>query len=277
MAQRKQRSRPSRRRRNRKNRSTTRVSTGIPLTKRIRGDPPPVNIASTQAVKVVFWIDAVSSGTFNVKLAENALEYNILEMPFTGSNTDSVAYIDPQELMMATLVRAFGYQPNESDPTLTLSEFALQSVSFYGPIAANSIRLGVDFGPGLPGAIATDTGTMASRPCVKVTSPRLYWTPYSFSEADTNTVRIEISGYQLNIGSYPTAKVGQIQCTMHVRRSWFSAAATRATVEKRSNLMAAMEDMVLGEPQTPSSHKNGHHSVGRKGHTNKIHDTMRGP
>lgn len=239
---RKRRNRP---RRPRVNRQVAKVSSGIPSTKRVRGNPPPLNISLSSSVKVAFYVSikfAASAAPFAVSIAETPLANNYVRLTPASSYATSTFYLDLDEIFQAAAVRVFGQIPKTTDLNYLSSEFALQKVTFFGPIGSTSIKMGVDFGPGMPGAVGSDEGTMSSRPVVSLSTPRLYWERASAVVNGDAAVGLWIYGFNPT-GPYITGgktttdqpqfgEQGRIDCTVHVRRSWFSANHAHLTAEK---------------------------------------------
>lgn len=232
------RNRRNRPRTSRVGRSINQVSNGIPRTiKRIRGDPPPINLASTQTVKIPFYLDvnlAATKAPFQVLVASSPVGKNFISLFTTDFQTTMTCYLDQDEVFQAACVRVFGSIPGSADINYLSTEFALQSVTFYGPLGTSLIRMGVDFGPGLPGTTSADSGTLTSRPVVKSTATRLYWSKLEQIKAGDAAIGLWVEDY-LPPGrslEYKTSgvhdgfqyrSVGRIDCVVHVRRSWYSA------------------------------------------------------
>lgn len=230
---RKRRNRPKR---PRVNRQVAQVSSGIPSLKRVRGNPPPINIALSQSVKVPFYISiryAAAAAPFTVAIADTPLANNYIRLTNASSFATSTFYLDLDEIFQAAAVRVFGSKPQKTELNFLSSEFALQKVTFFGPIGSTSIKMGVDFGPGMPGAAGSDEGTMSSRPVVSLSTPRLYWERASQVVNGDAAVGLWIYGYNptgpyINAGKETSdspqfGEQGRIDCTVHVRRSWYSA------------------------------------------------------
>lgn len=236
-----------RRRRNRPQRSRpsrqiASISTGIPRTlKRISGNPPVINEVSTQTVRVCFNVDvtlAQSAAPFKVTVGDNPVSRNVILLTISNTGDTSTFYLDQDEVFEAAYVRIFGQKPTASTGNTTATEAAMQSVVFYGPTGSGLIKMGADFGPGMPGAVACDAGTLASRPVVKVVSPRLFWERYHSTHAGDAFAGFWIYGFGLTGhsggGANVYTNIARIDCTVHVRRSWYSANTASAIAAKAS-------------------------------------------
>lgn len=237
---------------NRVGRSIAQVSTGIPRTaKRVRGNPPPINLVSAQSVRVSFNFDITFSQTaepFKVFVGSSPVSRNVVYLYPGNSSSTMTCYLDIDEIYQAACVRVFGSIPSGTDANALSTELALQSVTFYGPLAAGNIRMGVDFGPGMPGASATDEGTSSARPVVKVSSPRLYWSKLNTVVAGDAAVGLWIGGFTpsgdarnvvtkgiINNTGVSWIDVARLDCTVQVRRSWYSANTASAITAKSSS------------------------------------------
>lgn len=219
-------------RRRRSGRTITQVSTGIPFTKkRISGNPPVINEVSSQTVKVTFNVTVNITETFtpfSVTVGDTPQQANVITVHISNSLATSVFYLDLDEIFQAAYVRVFGQKPAQGSANTTATEAALQSVTFYGPLGTGTIKMGVDFGPGMPGAIASDNGTLMSRPVVRAVTPRLYWDRLHTVSAGDATVGLWMYGFNpvgnhLGGGANTYAHEGRIDCVVAMRRSWFGA------------------------------------------------------
>lgn len=227
--------------RSRSSRKIAQLSSGIPSTKkRVSGNPPVINETTSQAVKVAFNVSiviAAKAAAFKVVIGDSPFGENEITLTVTNSADKPTFYLDLDEIFYAAYVRVFGSKPTEGTAIQIATEMALASVTFYGPLGAHSIRMGVDFGPGMPGAIASDAGTLASRPVVKATSPRLYWDRLHSIKAGDAAAGFWIFGFNppgihLGAGDNACKAVGRIDCVVHVRRSWYSANTASAHAAK---------------------------------------------
>lgn len=232
------RNRPRRRRSGRK---ISQVSSGIPITKkRVSGNPPVINEVSSQTVRVAFQVSvsvADKASPFSVVIADHPTQNNELQLVTTNSRDTLVFYLDLDEIYQAAYVRVFGQKPSDQSPNTIGTEVALQSVTFYGPLGSGTIKMGVDFGPGLPGAIASDGGTMSSRPVVRVSTPRLHWDRLHSVKAGDAAVGMWIYGFNppgnhLGAGANNYVCQGRIDCVVAVRRSWYSANTASSVAAK---------------------------------------------
>lgn len=242
------RSRRNRPRTPRVGRSIRQVSTGIPTThKRIGGNPPPINLVSAQSVKIPFFLNiqvVEKDLPFSVKIGSNPVGTNTISLYTASLASTQTFYLDIDEIYQAAMVRVYGYTPTGTDVNYLATELALQSVTYYGPLGASSIRMGVDFGPGMPGATCTDEGTTSARPVVKASTPRLYWTKLQQIVKGDAAVGCWLEGYlpfgrslefkssNVLTDSLSFKGVGRIDFTVHVRRSWYNANTAQALAAK---------------------------------------------
>lgn len=217
-------------RRRRSGRTIAQVSSGIPSTKkRISGNPPVINEVSSQTVRVAFNVTipiVTTSSPFTVVIGDNPQQINLIEVPITNSVDTLVFYLDLDEIFQAAYVRIFGQKPSDTSANTIATEVALQSVTFYGPLGSGVIKMGVDFGPGMPGAIASDSGTLSSRPVVRAVAPRLYWDRLHTVKAGDAAVGMWIYGFNppgnhLGGGVNKYANQARVDCVVAVRRSWY--------------------------------------------------------
>jgi hypothetical protein len=227
--------------RNRSNRKVSQVSSGIPTTrKRVSGNPPIINEISSQTVKVTFNVDVQvfsEKKAFSVTISDSPFTPNLITTYIVKSNDTNIFYLDIDEIYMAAFVRVFGSKPADSGQLLYATEMALLSASFYGPTDCGSIRMGVDFGPGMPGAMASDSGSRSVRPAVKITAPRLHWDRINTVKPGDAAIGYWIYGFSplgksLGAGGVDYANVARVDCTVTVRRSWFSANTASAIAPK---------------------------------------------
>lgn len=228
-------------RRRRSGRSIAQVSSGIPSTKkRISGNPPVISEVSSQTVRVAFQI-SISVGDkaapFTVAIGDIPTQNNEIKTVIANSQDVNTFYLDLDEVYQAAYVRVFGQKPSESSANTLGTEMALQSVTFYGPLGSGTIKMGVDFGPGMPGAIASDGGTMSSRPVVKAVCPRLHWDRIHAVKAGDAAIGMWIYGFNppgthLGAGANNYVCQGRVDCVVAVRRSWYSANSASALAAK---------------------------------------------
>lgn len=240
MGKRKQiRARRHRPRPNRSGRKIAQIFTGLPVSKRIRGDPPPITTSVTQSVRIPFDINfelqAGATLPFSVTIGSTPNSTNTILLKPGGTAGTVTFYLDLDEIYSAACVRMYGSVPSSTDLNYLASEFAMHSVSFYGPLGSTSIRMGVDFGPGMPGITATDLGTQSSRPVVKSTASRLHWDKLHHIKQGDAAIGCWIYGWTPYSNSYlgkddnplaPSATwlcQGRIDVTVQARRSWYSA------------------------------------------------------
>lgn len=219
-------------RRRRSGRKIAQVSSGIPITKkRVSGNPPVINEVSSQTVRVAFNISikvSDKSSPFTVIIGDDPQKQNKIEVVTTNTEDILTFYLDLDEIFQAAYVRIFGQKPSDKSPNTIGTEVAMQSVTFYGPLGSGTIKMGVDFGPGMPGAIASDAGTLASRPVVRAVAPRLYWDRLHAVKAGDAAVGMWIYGFSppghhLGAGANTYVSQGRVDCVVAVRRSWYSA------------------------------------------------------
>lgn len=242
-------------------RKIAQVSTGIPITfKRVRGDPPPLNLVSAQTIKVSFDVDITLSQTatpFSVIVASgpNARTFVQLNLDYTSRNT--TFYLDRDEVHQAAAVLHFGYQPTGAQINALATEYAIQSCTFYGPVGGGQVRMGIDYGSGMPGAYASDVGTSSVRAVVKTVAPRLWWqkmgsvTPVNDAFAGfwiagwapPPTSKFIISGSE-NYASPGNVfnSVGRIDFVVHVRRSYYTATAAYLSSMKSTDTSQMMAE-----------------------------------
>jgi len=235
-------------RRRRSGRTIAQVSSGIPTTKkRISGNPPVINEVSSQTVRVAFNVAisiADKASPFSVIIGDNPQQINEIRLVSTNSQDTLTFYLDLDEIFQAAYVRVFGQKPSDQSPNTIGTEVALQSVTFYGPLGSGTIKMGVDFGPGMPGAIASDGGTLSSRPVVRASAPRLFWDRLHAVKAGDAAVGLWIYGFNppgthLGAGANNYVSQGRIDCVVAVRRSWYSA-NTASSVAAKTHTDAQM-------------------------------------
>lgn len=239
------RSRGNRPRRRRSSRKIAQVSTGIPTFQRVSGNPPVLKELSTQTVKVAFYLNVIfktgSKESFLVNVSKDPFGQNYVQLTLPDSHQAAVFYLDIDEIYQAAYVRAFGSMPKQGDQSTISTEMALQSAAFYGPLGAGSIRMGLDFGPGTPGILATDEGTYSSRPAVKASTPRLHWDRIHSVVAGDAVVAFWVYGLYPP-GTNETERTlttgrsyrheGRMDFTVHVRRSWLGTNAASSLAAK---------------------------------------------
>lgn len=232
------RNRPRRRRSGRK---IAQVSSGIPITtKRLSGNPPVINEVSSQTVRVAFQLSisiADKPSPFTVVIGDHPTQNNEIKLVSINSQDTITFYLDLDEVFQAAYVRVFGQKPSMSDANSLGTEMAMQSVTFFGPLGSGTIKMGVDFGPGMPGAISSDGGTMSSRPVVKSSSPRLHWDRIHTIKAGDAAIGMWIFGFNppgthLGAGANNYVCQGRVDCVVAVRRSWYSANTASAHTAK---------------------------------------------
>lgn len=225
------RTRRNRPRRYRPSRKVAQVSTGIPITrKRISGNPPVINEISAQTVKVTFDVNisiTTNTAPFSVTIGSNPFKPNAVLLTATNSADVLPFYLTTKDIFSAAYIRLAGAIPTDQD-VLQSTEMSVQTISFYGPLGTGSVRMGADFGPGMPGAVASDEGTASSRPAVRASSPRLYWHQYSSASDSDSVCGFWIYGFNpignhLGAGANLYTASGRVDVTVHVRRSWYSA------------------------------------------------------
>lgn len=228
-------------RRRRSGRTIAQVSSGIPSTKkRISGNPPVINEVSSQTVRVAFQVSvsiADKAAPFSVVIGDSPAKINEIKLVTTNSQDVITFYLDLDEIFQAAYVRVFGSLPSDTSPNTLGTEVALQSVTFYGPLGTGTIKMGVDFGPGMPGAIASDGGTMSSRPVVRAVAPRLFWDRLHAVKAGDAAVGMWIYGFDplgKHVGSGANNYVCQarVDFVVAVRRSWYSANTASSVAAK---------------------------------------------
>lgn len=228
-------------RRRRSGRTIAQVSSGIPSSKkRVSGNPPVINEVSSQTVRVAFQVSisiSDNSSPFTVVIGDNPQQNNEVRLVSTNSQDSLTFYLDLDEIFQAAYVRVFGQKPEGTSPNTLGTEVALQSVTFYGPLGSGTIKMGVDFGPGMPGAIASDGGTLSSRPVVRAVCPRLYWDRLHAVKAGDAAVGLWIYGFNppgnhLGAGANNYVCQGRIDCVVAVRRSWYSANSASSITAK---------------------------------------------
>lgn len=257
------RPRGNRPRRRRSNRKIAQVFTGIPTFQRISGNPPPLKELSVQTVKVAFYLNIIfktgEKEAFLVNITRDPFGQNYVQLTLPDSHQAAVFYLDIDEIYQAAYVRAFGQLPKQGEQSTISTEMALQSAAFYGPLGAGSIRMGLDFGPGTPGILATDEGTYSSRPAVKASTPRLHWDRIHAVVAGDAVVAFWVYGLYppgtnetdrtLTVGrSY--RHEGRMDFTVHVRRSWLGTNAVSSLVAK------TIVDTQMGEDSFSSAFRN---------------------
>lgn len=238
------RNKPIRRRRRRPQSTRSRnkianVSSGIPRTlKRISGNPPVVNEVSAQTVKVCFSVNvdiSSASAPFKVVVADTPASLNTITLTLSNSADTGIFYLDQDEIYQAAYVRVFGQKPTGGGVSVS-TEMALQSVAFYGPLGSGLIKMGVDFGPGMPGAIASDSGTTSSRPVVKAVTPRLYWERYHSVTSGDSIAGFWLYGFTAighqGAGANSFKAEARVDCVVHMRRSFFGVNTAVDTAAK---------------------------------------------
>lgn len=228
--------------RNRAGRKITQISTGIPsVSKRVSGNPPVINESSALTVKVAFEVSITidtKAQPFVVSVGTTPFDINEIKVSIANSGDKCTFYLDLDEIFQAAHVRAYGSAIDVTTVSGASTEAALCSVVFYGPMGAQSIRMGVDFGPGMPGAVASDAGTSASRAVTKVVSPRLYWDRLHNVKQGDAAVGLWIYGFNplgnhVGAGANIYSCAGRVDCTVQIRRSWYSANTASAHSAKR--------------------------------------------
>lgn len=232
----------NRSRRSNAGRKIAQVSSGIPVVRRIRGDPPPVKLSLNVSVKVTFdvcfkvWNSGTQPSSYSVYVATTPFENNSIDVSIANpADSNSIInpnfYLTKNEIFAAASTHVFGSYENAScttDANYIFTQYAVQSVAVYAPVRCTSMACAMDFGPGMPGAYATDSGTESSRACVKMSTPRLYWDRRTLCQPETQGVGMfvcNLKGYSLpftmnsGLGSYVDA-VGRIDFTIHVRRAY---------------------------------------------------------
>lgn len=239
------RNKPVRRRRRgpqptRSRRQIANVSSGIPRTlKRISGNPPVINEVSAQTVKVAFSVAitiASAAAPFKVTVGDTPVALNTIALTITNSSDTGIFYLDQDEIFEAAYVRVYGQKPSSGSGNSISTEMALQSVTFYGPLGSGLIKMGVDFGPGMPGAVASDGGTASSRPVVKSVTPRLYWERYHSVSSNDGIAGFWIYGFTATghqgAGANTFPAQARVDCVVHMRRSWYGVNTAVALAAK---------------------------------------------
>lgn len=241
---RRNRNRPRRRR---VNSSLRQVSSGIPITKQLRGDPPPLNLVDSTSIKVRFCVNlqlASATADFNVHLATTPIEQNVCTFTAPTSMRTFTGYLSFSEIAQAAAVRHYGAIPPAGSLNSTATEYSISIVRLFGPPFSGVIRLGFDPGLGLPGAYASDIGTASNRPAVVVKAPRLFWRRADGTDEDTVSIWFAdmsppASYGLLASGSTATIsnlyQIGVLDITVSMRRSAFAVPGS-LTVAKTSNL-----------------------------------------
>lgn len=232
-------------------RSITQVSTGIPRTiKRYRGDPPPLNLVSAQAVVVPFYVEfqiQPNADPFQVDVATSPNQVSTITLKSNDIGLPYTFYLDRDEVHLAAAVKLFGMQPSGTQINAIATEYAIQSCTWYGPVGGGQIRMGIDFGAGMPGAYASDEGTSSSRPVVKAVAPRLWWQKMGTSTPVNDAFAgfwiagaCPPPGYRVRSDSIEVStmylRVCRIDFLVHVRRSWYTATAAALSSMKATRV-----------------------------------------
>lgn len=163
----------------------SRISTGVPVSKRnVPRDPPMLPHVLAYPVRTRFLLFSRNSTNqvgYAVQLgglptAPNSVFHYF--NPLTGviSNSGGLTY---NEIFTAAAMRLFGVDVT-TDPggaNFVTTDYAIQKTTLYGPTidVEGNILLTVDFGGDVPGFVGRDSGAKNKRAVVSVSPPRLSW------------------------------------------------------------------------------------------------------
>lgn len=225
-------------------RKVDRLFSRIPVTRRLRSSDPPVlpthiDMAIKVRYPVVYAGDAATSPTSYAVITPSSagslgavnVYYEEGATGVRGSATIRNLAIDADELFDAAAMRLFGTLMSSAvgaAPALRLvTEFAIQSVSLYGPIEpheSDSVRLQVDFGDGMPGAVIQDSSNRLNRAAVSASTSQMVWRRYGVTSATDGSVVATLS---IPVGASGSAvdpvrniNMGILDATVHVRRAF---------------------------------------------------------
>lgn len=203
------------RRRNRNNRKVSsgtrgaiaRVSTGIPISRKVvSADPPMLPHVLAYPVRIRFNVVATHSNTitgYSVQLAGTPISSNTIRLWYNaatpGSYPTQVFGLTAAQIFVAAAMRVYGVDVtvDTTGANYVTTEYAVQKVTAYGPEnrarPSSSITLSLDFGSDIPGFVGKDSASGMRRAVVSASPPRLSW------QAITNSMNHMAS---LDIGTF---------------------------------------------------------------------------
>lgn len=245
-------------------RQINKIYTRIPFTRRrVSSDPRTLPTHIDMAVKVRFTIeyrstDDTDASSIHYPVTPSAwaqihVNYEANASGERGNRSARTIPIDPDVVLDSAAVRLFGTHITSGGSAQIqvlrdTTEYAIESLTLYGSaeLGTKPIRLSVDFGNGMPGAVGTDAGDRLKRAVVSLRAPQLVWRHVGTTSAlDAFAVilvplPLDATGTATDPAKF--REIGVLDATVHVRRSFVEVVPTtikriREEVEKYDSKM----------------------------------------